>query len=539
MTKRIALHGSHISTKHQSIGVAPPKGVLSVTVLLRRKAPIVAQSAGAKHSFLNHMAFAGAHGLRDDDLATLRKFAVAQGLVVGEINRGARSVRIHGTIEQIEKAFGVTMQLYKDDKGHTYRANDAEASLPAELAGVVEYVLGLSERPVAKPHLRLSKAAPKAGATFTPPELAAIYQFPSSTGSGQCIGIVELGGGFQTSDLTTFFSGIGETTPTVVAVGVDGGANVPGGDPNGADPEVELDIEVAGGIAPGANIAVYFSPNTDAGFLDAITTAIHDTTNNPSVISISWGGPENTYTAASLAAFDEAFQSAGALGITVCVAAGDNGSTDGTSSDIVDFPASSPNVLACGGTSLKASGTSITSETVWNDGGGEATGGGISPTFPVPAYQTGFVAKLTAGGTQSLTGRGVPDIAANADPNTGYAIVVDGQSTVVGGTSAVAPLWAGLIARLNALAGKNQGLINPQLSGEVTNDVTEGNNGTFAAAPGWDACTGWGSPVGVALQSVLAPTSSSPAPSPSPTPNPPAPAPSPPPKHHKHKQHER
>jgi kumamolisin len=456
--------------------------------------------------------FADVYGMTDQDLATVRTFAQAHGLAIGDVNRGARSVRVSGSVQQIQDAFGVAIQIYKDDKGATYRSNDAQASLPPELGSVVEHVLGLSERAVAKPHVRL--AAATASGTFTPPQLATAYQFPGSTGAGQCIGIIELGGGFQTSDLQTFFSGLGLPVPSVVAVGVDGGANVPGGDPNGADPEVELDIEVAGGIAPGANLAVYFSPNTDAGFLDAITTAIHDTTNKPSVLSISWGGPENSWTASSLTAFDDAFQSAAVLGVTVCVAAGDNGSSDGTSANMVDFPASSPNVLACGGTSLKVSDSAITSETVWNDGGGEATGGGISPTFPVPSYQSGLAAALTAGGKETLTGRGVPDIAGNADPSTGYAIVVDGQATVVGGTSAVAPLWAGLMARINSLTGKSQGFINPVLSAAIARDVTTGNNGTFAASVGWDACTGWGSPNGAALLKALGGATATPAPNP-------------------------
>jgi len=517
MSNRIPLRGSHIATHHQKLGAAPPTGMMSLTLLLRRKTALKTVPTASRGSPLDRAKFADLYGMKDEDLAAVRAFAASHGLAVGDVNRAARSVRLSGSVQQIQTAFGVAIQLYKDEKGVTYRSNDAEASLPAELGTAVEHVLGLSERAVAKPHVRVAHAS--TGGTFTPPQLASTYQFPASTGSGQCIGIIELGGGFQTSDLQTFFGGIGVSVPTVLAIGVDGGANVPGGDPNGADPEVELDIEVAGGIAPGAKIAVYFTPNTDAGFLDAITTAIHDTTNKPDVLSISWGGPENSWTSSSLTAFDDAFQSAAVLGVTVCVAAGDNGSSDGTSGNMVDFPASSPNVLACGGTTLQVSDSTITSETVWNDGGGEATGGGISPTFPVPSYQTGLSAALTAGGKEALTGRGVPDAAGNADPQTGYAIVVDGQSTVVGGTSAVAPLWAGLIARINSLTGKNQGFINPVLSAAVSRDVTTGNNGTFAASAGWDACTGWGSPNGAALLKALGGTAAVP-PAPNPAPKP-------------------
>jgi len=154
-----------------------------------------------------------------------------------------------------------------------------------------------------------------------------------------------------------------------------------------------LDIEVVGAIAPQATIAVYFAPNTDAGFLDAVTTAIHDTANKPSVISISWGGPESSWTQQALTAFDSAFEAAAAVGITVCVASGDNGSSDGVAdgADHVDFPASSPHALACGGTSLQVSGNAITVESVWNDGAqGGSGGGGVSASFALPPWQAGL-----------------------------------------------------------------------------------------------------------------------------------------------------
>jgi kumamolisin len=269
-----------------------------------------------------------------------------------------------------------------------------------------------------------------------------------------------------------------------------------------------LDIEVAGSIAPQARIAVYFSPNTDAGFLDAVTTAIHDTTNDPSVISISWGGAESTWTAQSMTAMDEAFQAAATMGITVCIAAGDSGSSDGVGdhANHVDFPASSPHALACGGTSLAATSGGIASETVWNDGAsGGAGGGGISSFFSLPAWQEGLSALTTAGSKLALTMRGVPDVAGDADPATGYDVRVDGTDTVFGGTSAVAPLWAALIARINSSAGRSAGFINPTLyrNPKDLRDITQGNNGAFAAQPGWDACTGLGSPNGVPLAGVL------------------------------------
>src|SRR5262249_6651871 len=205
------------------------------------------------------------------------------------------------------------------------------------------------------------------------------------------IAIIELGGGFSMADLKSYFSGLQLPMPSVSSVSVDHGKNHPTHNPDGPDGEVMLDIEVAAAVAPKAKIVVYFAPNTDKGFLDAITKAIHDSVNKPSVISISGGGPESDWTEQAMQQFDQAFQAAAALGITVCVAAGDNGSSDGVDDGAahVDFPASSPNVLACGGTRLESSGNKITKEVVWNEGAGNgATGGGGRDNFPPPAYQT-------------------------------------------------------------------------------------------------------------------------------------------------------
>jgi kumamolisin len=269
-----------------------------------------------------------------------------------------------------------------------------------------------------------------------------------------------------------------------------------------------LDIEVAGAIAPGASIAVYFAPNTDAGFLDAITTAIHDTVNKPSVISISWGSAESTWTQQSMTAFDSAFQVAAAMGITVCVASGDDGSSDGVTdgADHVDFPASSSFVLACGGTSLQSTGGKITSETVWNDGAnGGSGGGGVSTVFALPVWQKGLQVTNSKGVKSPLQNRGVPDVSGDADPQTGYDIRVDGTNAVFGGTSAVAPLWAGLIARINSAKGSSVGLIQPKLymNAASLHDITQGNNGDFEASGGWDACTGLGSPDGQKIAAVI------------------------------------
>ena len=294
---------------------------------------------------------------------------------------------------------------------------------------------------------------------------------------------------------------------------MDGATNSPTGDPSGPDGEVELDIEVAGAVAPSAHIAMYFAPNTDQGFLDALTTAVHDTKLQPAVVSISWGGPESSWTQQALNAFSSACEDASTIGVTILAASGDDGSTDGASSGTptVDFPASSPYVLACGGTRLTLSGTTISSEQAWNElsSGEGATGGGVSEFFALPSYQQSAGVPKAPNG---FVGRGVPDVAGDADPESGYNVLVDGQQTVIGGTSAVAPLWAGLLARINQSLGKNVGYVNPVLytsKVEVTlHDITSGNNGTYSAGPGWDACTGLGSPNGAALLAALSSTAS-------------------------------
>jgi kumamolisin len=504
-SERVAMPGARV------LAPADPAERLEVSVILRRgagdefRARVAELASGsAGRACLSREEFAQRHGADPADLAAVRAFASSCGLTVTQEHAARRTVVLSGTVAQFNDAFQVQLQQMQHDTC-SYRGRTGSIALPTALDGVVEAVLGLDSRPQASAHFR-----PAAGGatSFTPPQVASLYGFPSATGSGQCVALIELGGGFRPADLSTYFKGLGVAAPTVTAVSVDHAQNAPSGDANGPDGEVMLDIEVVGSIAPQAKIAVYFAPNTDAGFLDAITTAIHDTTNNPSVISISWGGPESSWTAQAMTAMDQAFQSAATMGITVCVASGDNGSSDGVTdgADHVDFPASSSFALACGGTTLQASASAINTETVWNGGAnGGASGGGISGFFAKPTWQASLNAVDAQGKAVALTQRGVPDVAGNADPQTGYEVRVDGTATVIGGTSAVAPLWAALIARVNQLSGKPAGFLNPQLyeNPKTLRDITSGNNGDFAAAPGWDACTGLGSPNGAALSAVI------------------------------------
>jgi kumamolisin len=520
--KTVPLPGSERTPAHGARVKGPVHGDEPVEVRITLKAPdSLKQKAEEinsqpieKRVYLSREELATNYATEEATIEKLEQFARDHNLAVSHIDRGAHAVYMTGNVRDVSQAFQTYLECYERPDGVTYRGRTGAVHVPEDLANAILSVDGLDDRPVAKPKLRVRPPLlPHAGPTvdYTPQELAALYSFPapSKPGEGECVAIIELGGGFRQADLTKYF---GPGGPKVTAVSVDRGRNHPTGDANGPDGEVMLDIEVVGAIARSSNIAVYFAPNTNKGFLDAVNAAIRDTTRKPSVISISWGAPEDSgaFSASVLSAFDQAFQAAAAVGVTVFAAAGDNGSSDGMSSgDHVDFPASSPMVTACGGTRLMAPDKhNIQSETVWNDGAqGGATGGGISNSFPVPAYQKGLSAARTDGTPVALTGRGVPDIAANADPVTGYEVLVDGQRFAIGGTSAVAPLMAALTAIMNQQIGKPVGFLNPVLYQAVgtkaLRDISTGNNGTYAAAPGWDACTGVGAPVGTALISIV------------------------------------
>ena len=472
--------------------------------------------------------------ITDNEADLLRGFATDHGLVVVSHERPRRRMVMSGRTPNLESAFGVELIHREGDHG-SHCCHYGPVSIPTVLEKLVEGVFGLDQRSVAKPHFRkpparfAMHAATRAhnavierlnpdlntpshpdviaeacaayeaqlkqpAGTFTPVQVASLYDFPDGDGSGECIAIIELGGGYSVKDLKAYFAEIGVPLPNVSSVSVDHGKNQTGSD---ADGEVMLDIEVAGAIAPAAKIVVYFCPNTDQGFIDGISAAIHDSVNKPSVISISWGGPESSWTHAAMTSMDKLFQEAGTLGITVLVAAGDNGSSDGLTGNHVDFPASSPNVLACGGTKLVANGNTIVSEVVWNeDASGEgAGGGGYSAFFAEPSYQS----------PRRGHWRGVPDVAGDSDPESGYFVRVDGQDTTIGGTSAVAPLYAGLVARLNQIRGKSCGALNSVLyaNPHVCRDITSGNNGSFHATAGYDVCTGLGVIDGAKLLSAL------------------------------------
>jgi kumamolisin len=511
---------------------------VELTLVLRRRAAIPAEIVEGP-TVLTSAELADRYGADPADVDLVRQTLSSHGLEVTAVDAGSRRVKVAGTLGDLASTFGTTLQLVSSPGPGggfvTHRYREGALSVPAALGGVVLAVLGLDTRPQARAHFR-SRAAAAAGTSYTPNQVAEIYQFPAgTTGAGQTVAVIELGGGFSTSDLDAYFGGLHIAVPSVTAVSVDGASNAPGSDPNGADVEVGLDIDVIGAAAPGAAQVVYFAPNNgDQGFVDAISDAAQASP-APIAISISWGQSEDSWTAQGRAAMDAAMADAAALGITVCVASGDNGSSDGVSGGgvHVDFPASSPHALACGGTKLLADPSTgvISSEVVWNETASNegAGGGGVSDEFALPSWQAtaGVPAQASATGTggthhrkhresddatsSAAGGRGVPDVAGNADPTTGYSVYADGKAQVVGGTSAVAPLWAALIARLAQASGKRFGLIQPLLYADVSpgvdaagfQDITSGNNGAYSAGPGWDACSGLGSPDGTALLKIL------------------------------------
>lgn len=508
-TERVEVPGSHreIPAGAERVGPVEPGERVEVSVLLRRRPGTVAPEAMASPAApLRREDFAALHGADPGDIARLEAFAHDHGLDVVSADAARRTVVLGGTAAATAAAFGVELARYRGGEGD-FRGRSGTVTVPAAIADAVEAVLGLDDRAQVRPNFRVRAAggAPPT-ASFDATQVARLYGFPTGVdGTGETIAILELGGGYRRRDLDAYFARLGIVPPAVVPVSVDHGRNAPGG---AADGEVELDIEVAGAVAPGARLAVYFAPNTDRGFLDALTTAVHDTVRRPSVVSISWGGPEVSWSRQAMLALDAAMQDAAALGVTVCCASGDDGSSDRVGDGLAhcDFPASSPYALACGGTRLVAAGGVITDETVWNEPTGGASGGGISDVFgPVP-YQAdaGVPPSANPGGR---VGRGVPDVAGDADPRTGYNVTVDGQPAVVGGTSAVAPLWAGLVALCNQALGRPVGLLHPLLYGALATsgfrDIVSGSNGAYTARPGWDPCTGLGSPDGAAILAGL------------------------------------
>jgi kumamolisin len=511
---------------------------------------------GERH-YLSDDEFNSTFGADPADLETIAAWAQARKLKVLDRSVPKRRVLIEGTIRDVSKAFGIELNEYRHPQGGHFRGRVGQIHVPASLFGIVQGVFGLDTRPVGHPRRRRGNiqsvdcetvmpqdkgkrrgvalavpASPFAGAFF-PTTVGQLYNYPNSfTGSGQNVAVFAFNGGgspdprggYSLTALQNYFEKVlGGQTPAIKDVVIQGPGNDPGPDTQASSGqgdstgEVMLDMCVVGSVAPAANMFMYFTEFTSQGWVDAIHEAITDQ-NQISVISISYGNPEDdpqgAWTPMGVQVVNQAFQAAAAKGITICCASGDDGSSDQVATGAhVDFPASSPFVLGVGGTKLVASNDTpptIASETVWNEtmNNEGATGGGVSTVFTKPVYQNTVNVPPSANPPHSV-GRGVPDVAAVADPVTGVVVMsVDGKNLEpIGGTSAAAPMWSSLIARLNQGLKVRCGFLNPVLYGQfssgVLRDITVGNNGAYAAGPGWDPCTGLGSPSGDQLFRAL------------------------------------
>jgi len=549
----------HAAFSARRIADADPAEKVSATFLLRRrpghpKLPdqlYWSRTPAGKRTFLSREEFAKQYGADPGDLIALRKFARASGLKVVQSSLARRTLIVSGTVKQMNRIFGVDMGIYAMPDG-VYRGLEGKIFIPKAIADLVVGVFGLDNRRMLRKHG--APAGPAGAVPLNPREVAKLYNFNSAASNGlhQTIGLIEFGGGYvrlkgkdieglKLPDIDAFFASVDLATPKITDVYVDGATNDPDSTPLniGDSLEVALDIDVAGSIAPEADLVVYFAPDGAQGWIDAISTAVHDAVNKPSILSISWGRSEYdgngnpSWTQSTLDSTSELFAEAAAMGISVFAASGDDGSNClvSTGEAYVIYPASDPWVTSCGGTIITDVDKHFSfDEHTWNDISwsgsiwsgyiGGATGGGFSRVFPHPGWQPATRKRPLRG---FPFGRGVPDIAGNASRYSGYTIQVFGVKQLVGGTSAVAPLYAGFFARLNATLGRNLGYLNPTLyefssapsvfrdiKDNVSNAAPFGLPGGlssvgYKSVAGWDPCTGLGVIDGALLVNRLKP----------------------------------
>jgi kumamolisin len=543
--------------KARLIGEADANETAQVTVIVLRKdgAPPLAdheywiRTPPGRRTFLSPEEFAARYGAAQKDIDTVVEFARSQGLTVLEAHAGRRSVILKGTVAQMSAAFGVQFQYYEAPSPRssrytpgaaplqTYRGYTGAISLPQVVADVVELVVGLDNRRTGERNWTSND--PPIISTLTVPEIVTKYNFPNNSAAGQMIGIVSMGGGYDPADVKSYFAGLtspqlplGRTPPTIIERSVNGGTN------GGNDFETLQDICISASVAIDATIVVYFVLSAGLGDSQAWINLLNrllvpdagETV--PSVMSSSYfvaqSDDGSEVSSSALDKISSLFQMLATRGITFFIAAGDSGSDSGVDSPVengkvhVQYPGSDPWVTSCGGTALGADATGTLDETVWNDSytlqgvtlGYGATGGGVSDHFALPAWQN--VAGVPPSFNDGKVRRGVPDIAGNASPNSGYPMSGGGQPFNAAGTSAVAPLYAGLAACMNAFFGQPVGFLNPTLYAlgkSVFRDITVGNNmwgdpqnqatHAYSAGAGWDACTGWGVINGFALMNAL------------------------------------
>jgi kumamolisin len=523
-SKRTALPGAKV------IGRANAHSKIEVTLKLRR-AKELPELKGRPAKAMTREQLA-AYGATQDDMDKVTSVLGRFGLTEVRSNALTRSIRMSGTVASMENAFGVKLFNYAHEDGN-YRGRVGNLQIPSELKGIVQGVFGLDNRRVARrrrqpirdrSHARALTSVP--ASWYTPAKLATHYNFPSGQGNGQAIGILEFGGGFFEQDLASFCKLTKTAVPTVKPVSTDGTSTSA---KDGAEGEVMLDVEIAAGCCPQSTIVLYFADFSEQGWVTALDAVMQDKENDPGVVSVSWGYAEDQdiWTAQAMTQVNESMKEAAYLGVTVCIAAGDDGSSDAITDGHahVDFPSSSPYVLSVGGTTITSTG-----DVVWKEGdglradNGGSTGGGVSAVFARPDFQSSIAIQSVNPG--SISGRCIPDVAANADwIASPYLLVVDGKAQANGGTSAATPLWASLVTLINEQrgAGNRIGYLSPVLyqthaGGNAGNtvgsqgctDVVSGDNttdaiGGYSAGPGYDAVSGWGVPDGQKLMAALPP----------------------------------
>ena len=510
----ITLTNSYIvSPANATIEPANLSTRLKITIVLRRNACLknyADQVINGKAKILTFDEFNDMFAPSQEDINLVTEFAISNKLAVHKIYTNSATIKLVGSVENFNNAFGITL-LNVTNNDRSYLSYSGSITLPSTLQDVVIGVVGLDDSLLLSHSVVATDIVATGHVPNTPQQVAQAYQFPNGTGNGTCIGIIELGGGYTQQNLTSTFSRVGLPVPAITSVSIAPGHNNPSDIAN--SPEVMMDLYVAGGVAPNAKLAVYFAVNSFAGFINAVNAAVHDAVNAPSVISISWGSYEQNWgNNASL--MDVTFLQAIALGITVTAATGDYGSKAGpgyTNPYTVQYPASSPYVLSCGGTSMALnSAGGIASEVVWNIGT-NGSSGGVSALYSVPAYQSGLTyTTYPAGTTSALSGRGIPDVSGQAVGYQFYYGVNNQPYPNASGTSAAAPLYAGLVAIVNQLTNRRVGFLNTKLYNNSMsfNDVTSGNNACpasvgYSATVGWDACTGLGSIKGLVFFTLL------------------------------------
>lgn len=530
MTGKIDLAGSYRAAPPGAtdVGEVDPDEQIVVTIYLKRRTPDAFQpgSAGDLARLakpITRRALAAqrrrTHGRAAE---RIRKLAARFHVTVLEIDLTERIVVLQASARLLTEVLGATLRIYDDGRSR-FRARVGTLVVPKEIAPWVRAILGFDQRPVSQPVSRLrALAGAGAGAGLWPTEVASLYGIPLDRDvSKVCVGIIALGGGYLKTDLDQALAAMGRAAPVVidqaVTAGSAPGGNVPAGTGNQfgggtvSDEEIALDLQILASLLPKARIVVYFAGNTIQSLVGAINQAIFDKVNQPQVLSVSWGSAEMFWSPSARDAMQGVLADAQRLNVTVLFAAGDElatgGLTDGKAH--VWFPASSPYALSCGGTQPAAANGGATTEAVWNDGA-SGTGGGISDVFPVPAYQTGLA--LPPSVNDGALRRGVPDVAAAAAGTPGYKIVLNGTVMIKDGTSAVAPLWAGLIAIANAGRDTPVGFVNSALYAKAAlfRPIMLGNNKVngkgYDAGSGWNACTGLGVPNGADIIAALAAT---------------------------------